>query len=92
MKRAAVVVALLAILVSGCGSSDSRYRVVAIFDNAAFLIPGQDVRIAGANVGTVTDVSVTPDQKARIEMAVDRRFAPFRSDADCFIAPQSLID
>jgi virulence factor Mce-like protein len=91
VKRAALCVALLAVLVSGCGSSDSRYHVVAIFDNAAFLIPGQDVRIAGANVGTVTGVSVTPDQKARIEMAVDKRFAPFRSDADCFIAPQSLI-
>jgi virulence factor Mce-like protein len=91
VKRAAVVIALLAVLVSGCGTSDGRYKVVAIFDNASFLIPGQDVRIAGANVGTVTSVSVTPDQKARIEMSVDKRFAPFRSDADCFIAPQSLI-
>src|SRR5204863_4051197 len=53
--------------------------------------PGQDVRIAGANVGSVTGVAVTPDNKARIEMAIDPRFGPFHSDGDCFIAPQSLI-
>ena len=75
----------------GFGGGDDRYRVDAIFDNASFLIAGQDVRIAGANVGSVTDVVVTPDNRARVEMAVDRRFGPFRSDADCFIAPQSLI-
>ena len=75
----------------GFGGGDDRYRVDAIFDNASFLIAGQDVRIAGANVGSVKDVVVTPDNRARVEMAVDPRFGPFRSDADCFIAPQSLI-
>lgn len=96
MRRAAAftgAVVAFAIAVTGCGAGGSRggYRVDALFDNASFLIPGQDVRIAGANVGTVTDVTVTPDHRARISMKVDDRFAPFRSDADCFIAPQSLI-
>src|SRR4051794_5414687 len=90
MRRALIVVALAA-LVAGCGTSDDRYRVNAIFDSAAFLIPGQDVRLAGANVDTVTGVKLTPDHRALIEMRIDDRFAPFRSDADCFIAPQSLI-
>ena len=44
-----------------------------------------------AKVGSVKDVTLTRDNKARIEMEVDRRFAPFRSDADCTIQPQSLI-
>jgi ABC-type transporter Mla subunit MlaD len=85
--------AAVAPVVTGCGAGGSSggYRVDALFDNASFLIPGQDVRIAGANVGTVTAVKVTPDRKARISMRIDKRFAPFRSDADCFIAPQSLI-
>jgi phospholipid/cholesterol/gamma-HCH transport system substrate-binding protein len=92
MKRAALIL-VLGLLVAGCGAGGSSgdYRVDALFDNASFLIPGQDVRIAGANVGTVTDVRVTPDHRARISMKLDRRFAPFKADADCFIAPQSLI-
>jgi virulence factor Mce-like protein len=93
MSRRLVVLALLVLTAGGCsaGGTSGSYRVDALFDNASFLIPGQDVRVAGAIVGTVTGVSVTPDQKARISMRIDRRFAPFRSDADCFIAPQSLI-
>ena len=56
-----------------------------------FLIPGQDVKIAGAKVGSVVDVKLTAEHKARIQMEVGRQFAPFRSDADCTIQPQSLI-
>jgi ABC-type transporter Mla subunit MlaD len=96
MKRvAAIGTVLLAggllLALTAFGGRGDRYRVDAIFDNASFLIPGQDVRIAGANAGSVVGVSVTPDNRARIEMSVDPRFGPFRSDADCFIAPQSLI-
>lgn len=97
MRRVAAIAATLlgagalAFALTAAGGGDGRYRVDAIFDNASFLIAGQDVRIAGANVGSVVDVTVTPDNRARVAMAVDGRFAPFRSDADCFIAPQSLI-
>ncbi|MGE5527465.1 MAG: MlaD family protein, partial [Methanosarcina sp.] len=53
---AAVVVVVL--LVSGGGSSDG-YRVRAIFDNGSFMVKGEQVRVAGANVGTIESVSVT---------------------------------
>jgi virulence factor Mce-like protein len=87
-----LLAAAAALALMGAGDGDSgRYRVDAIFDNASFLIGGQDVRIAGANVGSVADVTVTADNKARIAMEIDARYGPFRSDADCFIAPQSLI-
>jgi phospholipid/cholesterol/gamma-HCH transport system substrate-binding protein len=76
---------------AGGGSGSGGYRVDAIFDNASFLIPGQDVKIAGAKVGRVVDVTLTPEHKARIQMQIGGRFAPFRSDADCTIQPQSLI-
>ncbi|MGN6664973.1 MAG: MlaD family protein [Solirubrobacterales bacterium] len=57
---AAVVgaVVLVVLLVSGGGSS-SGYRVRAIFDNGAFMVPGEQVRVAGANVGTIESVGVT---------------------------------
>src|SRR4051794_32337570 len=63
------------------GSSD--YRVDAIFDTAKGIIPGQVVKVAGARVGTIVDVKLTPDFKARIQLKLDGRFAPFRTDASC---------
>jgi phospholipid/cholesterol/gamma-HCH transport system substrate-binding protein len=87
---AAAGAALLS-LGAGGDSGGGTYRVDAIFDNAGFLIPGQDVKIAGARVGEVVGVELTPQRRARIEMAVEERFGPWRDDADCTIQPQSLI-
>jgi ABC-type transporter Mla subunit MlaD len=82
----------LALTRSGGGTEVGRdYRVDAIFDTAKGIIPGQLVKIAGTRVGTVADVRLTPDYKARIQMRVDPRFAPFRSDARCSIQPEGLI-
>jgi len=98
MRRAALILAVLVVagglvvLVSAAGGGHpSGYKVDAIFDDVAFLTSGQDVRIAGAKVGTVDSIKLTPQRKARVEMSVDGRFAPFRADADCTIQPQSLI-
>jgi virulence factor Mce-like protein len=86
-----LVAAALWALLSGTGGTPDSYRVDAIFDNATNLIPGQDVKIAGAKVGSVVNVKLTPQRKARVQMEIEGRFAPFRSDADCTIQPQSLI-
>jgi virulence factor Mce-like protein len=89
---AVVAAGLVAVLLSAANREEGgTYRVDAIFDNASGLIPGQDVKIAGARVGSVKDVTLTAGRHARVQMAVDARFAPFRSDADCTIQPQSLI-
>jgi phospholipid/cholesterol/gamma-HCH transport system substrate-binding protein len=101
---AAVVVVVL--LVSGGGSSNG-YVVRAIFDNGAFMVTGEQVRVAGANVGEIESVDVTrPGEtvayrngkpvsvpgKAIITMNIsDPSFQDFRSDANCLIRPQSLI-
>src|SRR5215213_2937012 len=53
---AAVVVVVL--VASGGGSSDD-YRVRAIFDNGGFMVKGEQVRVAGANVGEIESVNVT---------------------------------
>lgn len=94
MRRVAVMLALAAVLVvalTGTGGASSSYTVAAIFSNAAGLIPGQNVEIAGAVVGQVSSIGLTPDHRARVVMSVDTGFAPFRSNADCSIKPQSLI-
>jgi phospholipid/cholesterol/gamma-HCH transport system substrate-binding protein len=102
---AAVVVVVL--LVGGGGESGSGYRVRAIFDNGGFMVTGEQVRVAGANVGEIEEVNVTmPNDtvaykggkavkkggKAVIVMNItDPGFQDFRADASCQIRPQSLI-
>jgi ABC-type transporter Mla subunit MlaD len=54
---AAVVVAVL--LLAGDDDSPDGYRVRAIFDNGGFMVKDEQVRVAGANVGTIESVDVT---------------------------------
>ena len=88
----AVVGAAATLLFATGASPDSgQYRFNAIFDTAKGIIPGQLVKVAGARAGSVEDVSLTPEYRARIEMTIDPRFADFRQDAHCAIQPEGLI-
>jgi ABC-type transporter Mla subunit MlaD len=84
----AIVAAVAALIVGSSAQGSSTARFDVIFDNARGLIGGQLVKIAGAKAGTVTNVVVTPDFKARIEATVDSRFFPFHKDATCTIRPE----
>lgn len=91
--------AVLAALLLGSGPApsgaaegeDTLGRVDAIFDTAKGIVPGQVVKVAGARVGEVVDVKLTDDYRARLELEVDPRFTPFRTDASCEIQPEGLI-
>src|SRR5215211_2110852 len=109
LLAAAVVAAvvLVVLLVAGDEDSSGGYRVRAIFDNGGFMVKGEQVRVAGANVGTIESVDVTmpgdvvaykggkavkKGGKAVIVMDItDAGFQDFRQDASCQIRPQSLI-
>jgi ABC-type transporter Mla subunit MlaD len=80
-------------LIAAAGSGDGNaYRVRAVFDNASFLIPGEDVKIAGVKVGTIDRLDLTRDNKAAVVLRIDDpAFHPFRSDATCHVGLQSLI-
>jgi virulence factor Mce-like protein len=68
------------------------YYVRVIFDNASTLVPDEDVKIAGAPVGVVSDMNVTEDQKAAVTLRIDDEgFVPFKRDASCTIRLQGLI-
>jgi phospholipid/cholesterol/gamma-HCH transport system substrate-binding protein len=86
---ALVVIALLAL---SAGGSTGSYTVRAIFDSAANIIPGENVKIDGVKVGTVGSVTPTPAAKAAVVLNIDNPgFKDFRSDASCTIRPQALI-
>ena len=96
MRRALLVFLLAAgvgALVAASGNAGSgAYRVRAVFDNASFLIPGEDVKIAGVKVGTIDALDLTRDNKAAVVIEIDDpAFRPFRADATCKVGLQSLI-
>src|SRR4051794_4936476 len=91
-----LVFALVGAAVFGVGASDgnsgSGYQVRAIFDDVASAVPGEDVKIAGAKIGKIESMDVTPTHKAAVVLDItDGGFTPFRNNAHCTIRPQSLI-
>jgi virulence factor Mce-like protein len=88
-----LLVAMAVVLVgaSGGDAAQESYRVDAVFDRTAALIPGQQVKVAGAPVGSVKDIKLTPERKARVQMEVKEGFAPFRANARCIIRAEALI-
>ncbi len=98
MKRIVAVTAvltasaILAVFATGASNKGTDYRVRAIFDNAGFVIPGEDVKIAGVKIGKIESLDITRDFKAVVVMAIeDPGYQDFRADAHCQVRPQSLI-
>ncbi len=97
MKRLIAIFAVccvgLALIVVTTGSGDDgSYRVRAIFNNAAFVIPGMDVKIAGVRVGAIESLDLTDDHKAAVVLNIENaNYHDFRENAFCRIRPQSLI-
>lgn len=97
----AVIVAAALLLDGGSGGGDP-YQVRAIFDDASAVVQGEDVRVAGAPVGTISSLGVcvprrvrcppgTAD-KAAVTLTIDNSgFVPFHTNASCAIRSQSLI-
>jgi ABC-type transporter Mla subunit MlaD len=100
MRRLATGILLTVALVAGAvfaigaagPDTGGSYKVRAIFDDVASAVPGEDVKIAGAKIGKIDSMDVTPENKAAIVLTItDDGFSPFHSDAHCTIRPQSLI-
>jgi phospholipid/cholesterol/gamma-HCH transport system substrate-binding protein len=83
-----VVAALLVALVLFRG--DGGYTVTAEFLNGGQLVPGNPVRVAGANVGTVEDLSISENGEALVRFTVDEEYAPLRRGTRAIIKQTSL--
>jgi phospholipid/cholesterol/gamma-HCH transport system substrate-binding protein len=87
----AVLVAVVLLATSAGGSSGS-YAIRAIFDDAANIVPGENVKIDGVKVGTVGSVTPTPQERAAVVLNIESPgFQDFRADASCAIEPEALL-
>jgi virulence factor Mce-like protein len=99
MRRLAAMVMLAAavpvLLALGLGAKEdtgSGYQVRAIFDNAAYAVAGEEIRVAGVTVGKIEKLDVAYERRAAVTFSIDTAgFSPFHEDAHCTIRPQSLI-
>ena len=87
-----IVAAGVAAIATGSSGGGDPYYVRAIFDDASFAVQGEQVRIAGAPVGSIAGLGVTANKQAAVTLEIDDlRFTPFHANATCAIRPQSLI-
>lgn len=108
-RMLAIAVVLVAGAVGVAAADDGTggdYLVRAVFDSADFIVKSEEVRVAGAKVGTIKEVDVSrPDEIVSLEDGgravpgkailvleiTDEGFQDFREDASCIIRPQSLL-
>lgn len=83
----------IVILATSLGAGDGgSYKVRAVFRSAAAITNGADVRVAGANVGSVDGIYAGEDGLASIILDIKNpAFQMFYKDATCRIRLQSLI-
>lgn len=104
LKRNVVILCVLIVL--GCVSGgyilsnarahwpwDRQFWFAATFDNAPAVSPGngQEVRIAGVNVGEIRDASVSRDGKALLTLAIDPHYTVY-DNAKLVLRPKSPLN
>jgi ABC-type transporter Mla subunit MlaD len=94
MRRIAFIALLLTAVAvwvtSMAGASDSHTYRIEMY-NAFGLVKGSDLRIAGVNAGSVSDLTVTPDKRALVTVETSGPLGVLGKDTRCSSEPQSLI-
>jgi phospholipid/cholesterol/gamma-HCH transport system substrate-binding protein len=80
-------VALAALAMFGGGDS---YKVKAVFHSAGQLVTGNEVRVGGQPIGTITDIDLDDSAQAVISMEIDEDLAPLHQGTTATIRATSL--
>jgi phospholipid/cholesterol/gamma-HCH transport system substrate-binding protein len=83
---ALVILIVAYILFSGPGGASYQF----LFANASQLVRGDQVRVGGVPVGSVTDITLTHDYKARVTIHVDSSLVPLHEGTTAQIRVPSL--
>lgn len=83
---AAVALILIALVVGG--KKAATYYL--IFPEASELVRGDEVQVGGTRVGTITDIELTSDERARVTINVESSLAPLHEGTGAEIRVPSL--
>src|SRR3954467_889013 len=86
----AVVAAIVIVAVLLFAKGGSKYTINAYFINAAQLVKGDQVQSSGAPIGSVKDITLTPDGQAKVHLEIKKGFAPFRQGTQATVRQASL--
>lgn len=86
---AALVVAVALVALAMFGQVET-YRVKAVFENAGQLVPGNQVRVSGAAVGTITDIALDQSAQAVVTMEIEEDTGPLHRGTTATIRATSL--
>jgi len=90
LATAALIAAIALLAVALFGGGGSSYRVKAVFDNAGQLLPGNQVRVGGQPVGTISDIALDDQANAVVTMDVDDTVGPLHQGTTATIRATSL--
>jgi len=87
---AVVVVAVAAVVTVLVGSGGGSHTYKAMFQNASQLVSGDLVQVAGAPIGSIKSIGLSPDGQAQVTMSLSGRFAKLREGTQVIIRQASL--
>jgi ABC-type transporter Mla subunit MlaD len=87
---AALLVAAIAGLAASAGADDTHTYEIEMY-NAFGIVQGSDVRIAGVNAGTVTDLDINDAKRAVVTVELSGDLGTLGQNTKCSSEPQSLI-
>jgi ABC-type transporter Mla subunit MlaD len=94
MRRITLIAAILASgtawLAAGAGADDSHTYKIEMF-NAFGVVEGSDIRVAGVNVGSITDLDLNEEKNAVVTVETSGPLGVLGEDSRCSAEPQSLI-
>jgi phospholipid/cholesterol/gamma-HCH transport system substrate-binding protein len=89
LATAALIAAVALVALAMFGGGDS-YKVKAVFDNAGQIVPGNEVRVGGQPVGSISDVDLDDRANAIVTLEVGDDFAPLHEGTTATIRAASL--
>jgi phospholipid/cholesterol/gamma-HCH transport system substrate-binding protein len=89
LATAALIAAIALVALALFGGGDS-YRVKVVFDNAGQLVKGNEVRVGGQPVGTISDIELDDSANAVVTMDVGDDIAPLHEGTTATIRATSL--
>ena len=89
LATAALIAAVALVALAMFGGGDS-YRVKAVFDNAGQLVAGNQIRVGGQSVGTISDIELDDSANAVVTMDIGDAVAPLHEGTTATIRATSL--